>query len=109
MSYRRITDHVARHLSRNRTELNLKTSSEEVARRLGVRADDAKAIIQCFLDVVTETLAEGVAASFRNFGTFVPTRRYDPRAGKRPDGPTGVGFRAADHLKHVMTKRNSRS
>ena len=61
--------------------MNLTSTAEEVARRLGHDPAHVQAIIATFLAVVLETVAGGSIVRFRNFGTFKPTQR-------------GIGFEA---------------
>lgn len=90
----------------NRTEMNLTSSCDEVARRLGLRPDDVKSIVETFLDVISDALVAGSTVTFRYFGTFTPTHRYDGRTGTKPAHPTGIGFKAADAVKRALARRS---
>jgi integration host factor subunit beta len=54
-----------------------------IAQKQGVHPDDVREVIQSFLDIITDCLAEGNRLEFRDFGVFeIVTRKQ--KIGRNP-------------------------
>ncbi len=62
----------------NKTEL-----VAAISEKAGVKKEDAKKVVDAFLDTVTETLAEGKKITFVGFGTF-EVKAMPERKGRNP-------------------------
>ena len=60
---------------------------EEVAERAGLSKRDAERVVDAFLELVTETLAQGEEVAITGFGKFT-TQRRAARQGVNPRNPS---------------------
>ena len=78
----------------------------------GLTKADSKRALESFLEVVTETLADGEKVQLVGFGTF-ETRERKARMGRNPRNPeeeiqipasTAAAFKAGKNLKEAVNK-----
>ena len=80
----------------------------EIAKQISNRMDgltlqQIEDCIDCFFDVLTETLANGDSYNQKNFGTFKSVDRA-PRKGRTPQTKEVVDIPATKALKIVVSK-----
>lgn len=87
---------------------------ESIARKLGLRLNMTEAVVNLFMQEITESVAKGEIVQFRRFGTFEPKDLAakvvaNPKTGERIELPKrkSVKFKPSSTFRNLIGENNA--